>query len=124
MTSNEAIEPSHYESNVSQPKTIKPLQNKNIPLYVRSFLQPDMPGTMVMHAYEDQLPIPRFIFKMHQWLIPVHARDLSFIHEDGFSEFFRHVAESGTQIGRAQVRTLVTTAQLVCRLLNVQKITT
>src|SRR3546814_20638903 len=57
---------------------------------------------MVMHAYEDQLPIPCFIFKMNQRLISVHARDFSFIHEDGFSEIFRHFAESGTRINVMQ----------------------
>src|SRR3546814_585915 len=102
LTYNDAIELSYYGANVIHPKTIKPLQNKNIPLYVRSFLQPDMPGTMVMHAYEDQLPIPCFIFKMNQRLISVHARDFSFIHEDGFSEIFRHFAESGTRINVMQ----------------------
>ncbi|TCS88369.1 aspartate kinase [Anseongella ginsenosidimutans] len=102
LTYNDAIELSYYGANVIHPKTIKPLQNKNIPLYVRSFLEPDKPGTVVMHAYEDQLPIPCFIFKMNQRLISVHARDFSFIHEDGFSEIFRYFAESGTRINVMQ----------------------
>lgn len=102
LTYNDAIELSYYGANVIHPKTIKPLQNKNIPLYVRSFLQPEQPGTVVMHAYEDQLPIPCFIFKMNQRLISVHARDFSFIHEDGFSEIFRYFAESGTRINVMQ----------------------
>ena len=102
LTYNDAIELSYYGANVIHPKTIKPLQNKNIPLYVRSFQQPDKPGTVVMHAYEDQLPIPCFIFKMNQRLISVHARDFSFIHEDGFSEIFKYFAESGTRINVMQ----------------------
>lgn len=102
LTYNDAIELSYYGANVIHPKTIKPLQNKNIPLYVRSFVQPDKPGTVVMRAYEDQLPIPCFIFKMNQRLISVHARDFSFIHEDGFSEIFQYFAESGTRINVMQ----------------------
>lgn len=102
LTYNDAIELSYYGANVIHPKTIKPLQNKNIPLYVRSFLQPDKPGTVVMQAYEDQLPIPCFIFKMNQRLISVHAKDFSFIHEDGFSEIFRYFAESSTRINVMQ----------------------
>ena len=102
LTYNDAIELSYYGANVIHPKTIKPLQNKNIPLFVRSFLQPDKPGTVVMHAYEDQLPIPCFIFKMNQRLISVHAKDFSFIHEDGFSEIFRYFADTGTRINVMQ----------------------
>ncbi|MFS8615920.1 MAG: aspartate kinase [Solitalea sp.] len=102
LTYNDAIELSYYGANVIHPKTIKPLQNKNIPLFVRSFLQPENPGTVVTSAYDDQLPIPCFIFKMNQRLISVHARDFSFIHEDGFSEIFRYFAESGTRINVMQ----------------------
>lgn len=93
---------SYYGANVIHPKTIKPLQNKDIPLFVRSFLALDNPGTVVTSAYDDQLPIPCFIFKMNQRLISVHARDFSFIHEDGFSEIFKYFAESGTRINVMQ----------------------
>lgn len=102
LTYNDAIELSYYGANVIHPKTIKPLQNKDIPLFVRSFLAPDNPGTVVTSAYDDQLPIPCFIFKMNQRLISVHARDFSFIHEDGFSEIFKYFAESGTRINVMQ----------------------
>ncbi|MFM2286384.1 MAG: hypothetical protein RLZZ543_1881 [Bacteroidota bacterium] len=83
----DAIELAYYGATVIHPKTIKPLQNKNIPLYVKSFLQPEAPGTRIS---EDELKqeVPTYIFKKDQVLISVSPRDFSFILEENLRDLF------------------------------------
>lgn len=101
LTYQDAIELAYYGATVIHPKTIKPLQNKNIPLYVRSFLQPQEPGTVIGH-FEKHLPVPSFIFKMNQTLISLHPKDFSFIAEENLSKIFGHFAEYGVKINLMQ----------------------
>jgi aspartate kinase len=93
MTYQDAIELTYYGATVIHPKTIKPLQNKNIPLLVRSFINPDQEGTRI-HNVQTPLPVPCFIFKVNQVLISISPRDFSFIVEENlgsiFSLFSRH----------------------------------
>lgn len=102
LTYNDAIELAYYGANVIHPKTIKPLENKNIPLHVKSFLDPDAPGTLVCNDQNGHLPVPCFIFKMNQRLISVHSRDFSFINENAFSNIFRYFSEAGVKINVMQ----------------------
>ncbi|WP_432711961.1 aspartate kinase [Pedobacter sp.] len=83
----DAIELTYYGATVIHPKTIKPLQNKNIPLYVRSFLDPAEPGTCIT-ALKTPLPVPTFIFKVNQVLISIFPKDYSFIMEESLSGIF------------------------------------
>jgi len=83
----DAIELTYYGATVIHPKTIKPLQNKNIPLYVKSFLNPDKSGTII-HDGGKRLPIPGYIFKVNQVLISIQPKDFSFIAEDNLSGIF------------------------------------
>lgn len=83
----DAIELTYYGATVIHPKTIKPLQNKGIPLYVRSFINPEKTGTIIRKTKES-LPVPSFIFKVNQGLISVLAKDFSFIVEDNLSHIF------------------------------------
>ncbi|TAE34071.1 MAG: aspartate kinase [Cytophagales bacterium] len=101
LTYQDAIELAYYGATVIHPKTIKPLQNKGIPLYVRSFVQPDAPGTVIGN-FTDRLPIPSFIFKVNQTLISLHPNDFSFIAEDNLSEIFGQFAEAGVKINLMQ----------------------
>ncbi|MCB9032854.1 MAG: aspartate kinase [Chitinophagales bacterium] len=78
---NEAVEMTFYGATVIHPKTIKPLQNKNIPLHVRSFINPDGKGTIVGEKDQANLP-PIRIVKNNQSLITLHTKDFSFIQED------------------------------------------
>lgn len=87
LTYQDAIELAYYGATVIHPKTIKPLQNKNIPLYVRSFVDPLAAGTVIKDI-NKQLPIPSFIFKVNQMLITISPRDFSFIAEDNLSLLF------------------------------------
>lgn len=84
----DAIELTYYGATVIHPKTIKPLQNKNISLYVRSFIDHSNGGTHIRKTQET-LPIPSFIFKVNQVFISVLPRDFSFIVEDNLSDIFK-----------------------------------
>lgn len=101
LTYQDAIELAYYGATVIHPKTIKPLQNKDIPLYVRSFLKPGDSGT-VIGSFERHLPIPSFIFKINQTLISLHPKDFSFIAEANLSKIFGHFAEYGVKINLMQ----------------------
>ncbi len=93
LTYQDAIELTYYGATVIHPKTIKPLQNKDIPLYVKSFIHPENEGTVVRNT-NKRLPIPSFIFKVNQLLISLQPKDFSFIAEDNlssiFATFFKH----------------------------------
>ena len=87
LTYQDAIELAYYGATVIHPKTIKPLQNKNIPLYVKSFIDSSAQGTIIKDS-NKHLPIPSFIFKINQMLITISPRDFSFIAEDNLSKIF------------------------------------
>jgi len=86
---SEAIEMSFYGASVIHPKTLKPLENKNIPLHVRSFYKLDNSGTTVEKGTAIYPEIPCFILKKHQILISISALDFSFMVENNLSELFK-----------------------------------
>lgn len=84
----EAVELSYYGASVIHPKTIKPLQNKSIPLYVKSFEEPGAEGSLIFKdATYDKL-IPSYIFRSNQTLVSISPKDFSFIVEAHLSEIF------------------------------------
>lgn len=83
----DAIELTYYGATVIHPKTIKPLQNKNIPLHVKSFIDIENGGTQI-RGTKESLPVPSFIFKVNQVLISILPKDFSFIVEDNLSDIF------------------------------------
>lgn len=85
----EAIELAFYGASVIHPKTLQPLQRKEIPLYVRSFLDPDGKGTAVSKGQTLIPAIPCFIVKKNQVLISLSSLDFSFMVEENISEIFR-----------------------------------
>jgi len=97
----DAIELAYFGTSVIHPKTIKPLQNKNINLHVRSFLDPDAPGTLVGNLSYENL-IPSFIFKMDQVLIRISPLDFSFINENNLQEIFGILSAHGMKINLMQ----------------------
>lgn len=98
----EAIELSYYGASVIHPKTLKPLQNKGIPLYVKSFLNPSDAGTVIQRSTEHDDLIPSFIFKMNQVLLSITPKDFSFIVEENMSEIFKLLATYGATINVMQ----------------------
>ncbi len=86
---SEAIEMAFYGASVIHPKTLKPLENKNIPLFVRSFYQLDLKGTAVGKGHNLVPETPCFILKQNQLLISISALDFSFMVEYNLSELFK-----------------------------------
>jgi len=86
---SEAIEMSFYGASVIHPKTLKPLENKNIPLHVRSFYKLENSGTIVEKGTAIFPKIPCFILKKYQILISISALDFSFMVENNLSELFK-----------------------------------
>ncbi|MCK4751484.1 MAG: aspartate kinase, partial [Bacteroidales bacterium] len=97
----DAIELAYFGTSVIHPKTIKPLQNKNINLYVKSFVDPEAPGTLVGNISYDKLT-PSFIFKMDQVLIRTSPLDFSFINENNLEEIFGILGKHGMRINLMQ----------------------
>lgn len=97
----DAIELAYFGTSVIHPKTIKPLQNKNINLYVKSFLDPEAPGTLVGNLTYETLT-PSFIFKMDQVLLRVSPLDFSFINENNLEEIFGILGKHGMKINLMQ----------------------
>ncbi|MDB2606730.1 aspartate kinase [Zobellia sp.] len=85
----EAIELAFYGASVIHPKTLQPLQQKEIPLHVKSFLNPGNPGTTVGKGVGIQPKVPCFIVKKNQVLMKLSSLDFSFIVEDSISELFK-----------------------------------
>ena len=84
----EAIEMAFYGASVIHPKTLQPLQKKEIPLYVKSFLNPVLPGTCVAKGKDLEPQVPCYIVKRNQLLISLSSIDFSFIMEENISEIF------------------------------------
>lgn len=84
----EAIELAFYGATVIHPKTLQPLQKKEIPLYVKSFVNPLLPGTSVSKGADLEPHTSCFIVKKNQLLISLSSLDFSFIMEENISEIF------------------------------------
>ncbi|MBK7388722.1 MAG: aspartate kinase [Bacteroidetes bacterium] len=102
MSYHDAIELAYYGASVIHPKTIKPLENKNIALHVKSFVNPDLPGTVIGKDFQTKPLIPSFIFKENQVLISIAAKDFSFIAEENLSGIFGLFARLGVKINLMQ----------------------
>lgn len=97
----EAIEMAYYGASVIHPKTLQPLKQKNIPFYVKSFLEPKRPGTKVGNASENQQE-ESYILKENQQLMRIATRDFSFIAEEHLSQIFAKLAQYKIKISLMQ----------------------
>ena len=98
----EAIELSYYGASVIHPKTLKPLQNKKIPLYVKSFMHPTEEGTTIDVDTSNDHMIPSFIFKKNQVLFSITPKDFSFLIEANLGDIFLKLSEAEAQINIMQ----------------------
>ncbi len=102
----EAVELAYFGAKIIHPKTIKPLQNKKIPLLVKSFLQPDAPGTIIKNSTDNktglQPNVPVFITKNSQILISIAPLDFSFIDENNLSYIFALLARFRIKVNLMQ----------------------
>ena len=89
----EAIELAFYGASVIHPKTLQPLQRKEIPLFVKSFLNPKEDGTSVSKGQDLEPHVPCFIVKKDLVLISLSSLDFSFIVEENISEIFNLLAK-------------------------------
>lgn len=89
ITYSEVIEMAYYGAQVIHPKTIKPLHNKNIPLYVKSFLNKNLPGTKIFYTKEKIKYPPLMVLKQKQTLLQVTTKDFSFITEENLSNIYK-----------------------------------
>ncbi|MCC6463495.1 MAG: aspartate kinase [Saprospiraceae bacterium] len=92
LSYKEAIEMTYYGAQVIHPKTIKPLQNKNIPLFVKSFLDPAAPGTEISSDTEEAYP-PIIVVEKNQALLHISTNDYSFVAEQHMARLFAKLAE-------------------------------
>jgi aspartate kinase len=93
LSYDEVIEMAYYGAQVIHPKTIKPLQNKDIPLHVRCFLQPVLKGTIISNQAVHNLP-PIIVVKEKQVLMQMSSKDFSFIGETGVSSLYKLFTET------------------------------
>ena len=101
----DTIELAYSGAQIIHPKTIKPLQNKNIPLYVRPFGDKSKPGT-VINGEAEHVTLPILIYKRNQVLLTIRSRDFSFVMEEKFAVIFSLLDRfriKTNQIGRAHV---------------------
>lgn len=92
LTYYEAIEMTYYGAQVIHPKTIKPLQNKHIPLYVRSFVAPETIGTRIQSDTITTKYPPVIVLKKNQLLMSISTTDFSFIAEHNLSHIYNLMA--------------------------------
>ena len=93
LSYTEAVEMTYYGATVIHPKTIKPLQNSNIPLYVKPFLHPEEAGTVINSGEFLQKNISAIIVKKNQLLISISTKDFSFISELNISHIYEIFAK-------------------------------
>ncbi len=92
LSFTEVIEMAFYGAQVIHPKTIKPLQNKGIPLYVKCFLDPSLPGTVIHQRNSKNLP-PIIVIKENQALLHLNSQDFSFVGEEPMSKLYQLFAK-------------------------------
>ncbi len=94
----EAIELAYYGASVIHPRTIQPLQRKEISMWVKSFVNPDARGTLISQNAFTNTKIPSYINQTGQWLITIATRDFSFIVEEHLSQIFDFFAKHKVKI--------------------------
>lgn len=98
----EAIELAFYGASVIHPKTLQPLQKKEIPLYVKSFLDPFSQGTAISRGIKIDPEIPCFIVQRNLSLLKLSSLDFSFIVEDNISDIFQILHENKMKVDLIQ----------------------
>ena len=98
----EAVELAYSGAQVIHPKTIRPLENKHIPLYVRPFMQPEQPGTIIKASPTEPVSVPVYIWRKEQVLITMRAKDFSFVLEDSLTHIFDVISRCRLKVSLIQ----------------------
>ncbi len=122
MTYKEAVEMSYFGANVIHPKTLKPLENENIPLYVRSFLDPEQKGSVIKKLQTSRNLLPVLIKKQQQALITIAPKDFSFMQEDNLRHVFEAFEKFHITVNIMEKAALSFTACVGYRNSNLQKV--
>ncbi len=88
LSYKEVIEMAFFGAKIIHPKTIKPLENKKIPLFVKCFFAPDEKGSVIKDLKTSKINVPIFILKKNQILISISPKDFSFMDEKNISKIF------------------------------------
>jgi len=102
----EAIEMTYYGAKVIHPKTIKPLQNRSIPLHVNSFFKPAATGTVISDQQPGEVPPPVIVLKKNQVLLSLSTKDFSFMAEENLSVIYGIFAQLRVRINMMQTAAL------------------
>ncbi len=102
LTYLDAVELAYSGAQVIHPKTIKPLQNKHIPLYVRPFADPSAPGSVIKGSMEGTIDSPVLIVKHRQVLVSIRPRDFSFVLEDRLLDILHIFEENSVKVNLIQ----------------------
>lgn len=99
---DEAIELAFYGASIIHPKTIQPLKKRGIPLHIKSFVDPEAPGTTIGNALRPRPEVANFILKPSQALLELRTKDLAFIAEHHLSAVYALFAEQGVVVNLMQ----------------------
>lgn len=101
LTYYDAVELSYSGAQVIHPKTIRPLENKHIPLYVKPFMDPSAAGSVICDT-APKINIPVFIWRKNQVLITVRPKDFSFLLEEGLNKLFEVIHHNRLKVSLIQ----------------------
>ena len=99
---HEALELSYYGASVIHPRTVKPLQNRNIPLFVKSFIYPNGPSTCIGNYPELEINTPMYISRPNITCMSIGPSDHSFVGEDHLESVFGALADAGIHVRMMQ----------------------
>jgi aspartate kinase len=101
LTYHDAVELAYSGAQVIHPKTIRPLENKKIPLYVKPFGEPTASGSVITEQAEP-ICVPVYIWRMNQVLITLRAKDLAFVLEESLSHIFQIIHANRLKVSLIQ----------------------
>jgi aspartate kinase len=101
LTYHDAVELAYSGAQVIHPKTIRPLENKKIPLYVKPFNDPHAQGSVITET-ADPIHVPVYIWRTNQVLITLRAKDFSFVLEESLSHIFQIIHANRLRVSLIQ----------------------
>jgi len=103
MSYEDAVEISYYGASVIHPRTVQPLKNKEIPLFIKSFIQSEDPGTFITKKSKVTEKMPYcYIIKENQKFLSIVPKDFSFINEGHLNSIYKIFKEQGTKLNLSQ----------------------
>ncbi len=118
----EAVELAYYGASVIHPKTLKPLENKQIPFFVKSFLNPTAKGTVIKNGQPLVPNIPCYIIKKEQYLLEISSKDFSFIAEEHIGDVFETISQFGNKVSLIQTSALCLSLCVDDKFSNIKKL--